>query len=507
MKIKLIATSDIHGYVSGHRYSNKEAVNQGVSRLVQQIEAEHDEHTLLIDNGDILQGSPMNYYHSLYEADSMHPMAKVLNYLQYDYYNLGNHDFNFGLDMLAQYQNDVNAICLSGNVLLHGKPIAPAYQIHDFGAVKIALIGAVTHFVPHWEKPEHIENMIFLDAYQFIKDTVMLIKNTQQVDGIVVVYHGGFENDLNTGEPTETHTGENQAYQICGVDGIDVLISGHQHRSIGQYVNGVYVTQTAHQASEAVCIEWDLDSRQIDSRFIYANQDEDVKTMQLIAQLEDKTQSWLDQPLGRLEQGDLLIHDAFAARFHKHPLVSFLNQVQFYFTNADCSAVALFNDAVGFSQEITMRDLVSTYVYPNTIVVLKMSKKQLLAYLEKCAEYFTVSNGVVGVSSSFSEPKPQHYNYDMVDGISYVIHADREVGHRIDSVLFKGKELLDDQFVSVAMSNYRASGGGDFTMVYECERIKEITMDMVECIAEYIRSHPVLKIQHIENIQVVGGKS
>lgn len=79
-----------------------------------------------------------------------------------------------------------------------------------------------------------------------------------------------------------------------------------------------------------------------------------------------------------------MIQDPTDARIHKHPLISFINQVQLYYASeAQLSSQALFNESVGFNQEITMRDLVSTYVFSNTMKALRMSGKTLKDYLER----------------------------------------------------------------------------------------------------------------------------
>jgi len=193
----------------------------------------------------------------------------------------------------------------------------------------------------------------------------------------------------------------------------------------------------------------------------------------------------------------------FEARVHKHPLVSFLNQVQLSVSKAQLSANALFNDAKGFRHEITMRDLVSTYVYPNTLVVLKMTGSILRRYIEKCAEYFDIKDSELCVAHRFVWPKPQHYNYDMVEGVDYVLDIRKPEGQRIVSLTYQGKEVQDEDEFTMVVSNYRAGGGGDFSMVKECEVVKTIQNDMVSCMAEYLSAYPELEVNHKENIKII----
>ena len=486
MKIKLLATSDVHGYVSPYSYSDRKLCMQGLARLSYHIASLRDKHTLLIDNGDSLQGSSLNYYHNLYEKDLMQPMAKALNYLNYDYYNLGNHDFNYGPDMLHQYMRDFNATCLTGNAFEYGQPLGKEYVIHRFNdSYSIALIGVVTQHIPVWESTENIKIIL--------------------LNGICVVYHGGHERHMETDEPTELLTNENLGWKMCHeIEGIDVLICGHQHRSYALFCNGVATLQPFENAKEMGVIEWDLDTQEKTVKLIKADADIYQELLKLIDEEEQRAQHWLDQPLGRLKEGNLLIQDPTGARIHKHPLISFINQVQLYYaTEAQLSSQALFNESVGFNQEITMRDLVSTYVFSNTMKALRMSGKTLKEYLEKTAEYFDAEDGKVVVSRSFYDPKPLHFNYEMVSGLDYTIKASNPIGSRIVEMSYQGKPVKEtDSFVMV-MSSYRSGGGGEFDMVKDCEVVQDIQKDMVDALAEYILAHPILEVNHTENIKVI----
>ena len=505
MKIRLLATADVHGVISPYQYSDRTLAQQGLARLAGHIHRLHDENTLLIDNGDVLEGCPLTFYHAQYEPDTHHPMADALNYLKYDYYNLGNHDFNYGYDMQHGYMEAVHAKCITGNITEHGKVVGAEYTIHEFDEThRIALIGVTTQHIPVWEHPEHIEHNTFENVFDYVKRTVAKIKETESVNGIVVVYHGGFEKDLETGVNTEAQTGENLGYKMCAeIDGIDVMITGHQHRSLATKCFDKVVTQTAYIGKELAVVEWDLDTHEITAELLKADQPIDENLMALFAEKEERVQTWLDEPLGIVKDGDLLIDDLFEARVHKHPLVSFLNQVQLHVSGAQLSANALFNDAKGFRHEITMRDLVSTYVYPNTLMVLKMPGNILKEYIEKCAEYFAINDGKLGVSHRFEWPKPQHYNYDMVEGVDYVLDIRKPEGQRLVSLTYQGKEVEDTDEFTMVVSNYRGGGGGNFDMVKKCEVIKTIQDDMVSCMAAYLKENPELVVNHRENIKII----
>src|SRR5690606_28950330 len=139
----------------------------------------------------------------------------------------------------------------------------------------------------------------------------------------------------------------------------------------------------------------------------------DESSLQLVYDYESDAQDWLDQPIGQVK-GNMTIDDPLKARLKDNALVEFINKVQLDVAKVSISATAFFNNVTkGFPSNITMRDIVSNYIYPNTLKVIRICGKDLKEALERSASYFMVENGEVIVNPSFTTPKPQHYNYDM----------------------------------------------------------------------------------------------
>ncbi len=503
MKVKLIVTSDIHGYIYPTDYTSKNQVADfGLARIVSAIKTFREEGPcIVIDNGDAFQSSPLISYTLKYK-DVPNPVSTIFNDMGLDLFNLGNHDFNYGTDVLFDYIDTIKAPLLTSNILYHDQPLGQT-KIIELNQKKIAFIGITTHYIPNWEHPQNIEGFTFVDAYTHLKKEVTNLQG--KVDFIIGVYHGGLERDPDTGEPTEWLTGENQGYEMTGIDGLDVLLTGHQHRSLITTINDVIVTQSGFKASEFVVVDIDLETHDIQATQMRAGDYEpDREVLAHLQALEAETQVWLDQPVGTIKDHDLLVHDEFQARLHKHPLISFLNHVQMDATGADLSCVALFNGALGFNQSITMRDLVSTYVYPNTLVVKAMTGAQLKAMMEHAAQYFDVDDqGRIKVTDRFAFPKPQHYNYDMFDGVTYTIKVSNPIGSRILDLKHKQQPVLDTDILSVVMSNYRAMGGGDYHMVLEAKTLFSGQAEMTQILADYFHKHSPVVVKHQENIRVI----
>jgi len=455
---------------------------------------------LVLDNGDILQGSPLlTYFHKALRKP--HLLSEVMNLIGIDYFNVGNHDFNYGSTILHQFLHDLKAPCLTSNILHDGKPLGQSH-LFDWEGHRIALIGSCTDYIPHWELPANITGMSFLDPITVITQEVHRLR--PQADVVIVLYHGGLERDPLTGQATEPLTGENVAYALAQIPGIDLLITGHQHRSIITTINKSLVTQCAYNAQEFAKVELCFDPELKLSGQLIRMKDypEDQAVLDLIKPTQDQTEVWLDQPITTLHGYDFRIRDPFEARLHKHPLVSLTNMIQLERSGAQLSGTSLFNDPVGFNPNVTTRDVVSTYIYPNTLVVKLINGIRLKAYLEKCAEYFIVTNGEIKVNPEYDSPKAQHFNYDMVDGINYTYKISNPIGHRVVELSYQGKAIMPDDVFSLVINNYRASGGGNFTMIVDCPTVSEINTDMTDILIQYLESHPDLKLSHQNNIKV-----
>ena len=491
----IICTSDVHGSISAYSYLDGALTQQGLSRYMSAVEEHRKQgNVIVVDNGDSLQGSPLMTYALKIQAKP-NPLAQTFNQIKVDYVNLGNHDFNYGEQALLNYLDDLDAICLTSNIRYKDHAIGQTV-VHRIDDEKVAFIGLCTDYIPNWEKPEHIKNFTFLDPIETLKNEISKL----DVDKIIVFYHGGLERDLMDGHPTEKLTGENVGYEILMTPGVDALFSGHQHRSIAQCVGTKPVLQCALNAQEYMLLDLASMEPKLCSMKDYPV---DMSIEQLIQPFDEQTQIWLDQELGQITGHDFKIHNAFQARLHKHPYVSFINQVQKEVTQADICGTALFNVAIGLDEVIHYRDLVLNYAYPNSLIVKQMTGKVLRLYLEQCADYFMVRDDQIIVNPLFDEPKPQHFNYDMLDGIEYTLKISNPVGERLVELSFKNKPVQDDAIFTVAMNNYRASGGGNFHMIPECPTVLEIQRDMTEIMAEYIQTKKIVTVDHHDNIHII----
>lgn len=291
---------------------------------------------------------------------------------------------------------------------------------------------------------------------------------------------------------------------------IDVLLTGHQHRQLSGTINNTTFIQTGMNGShlgvvniwfELINNKWNIISRESELLSV-TNIEASDNILKLNEELESETQKWLDSELGRLSSGDCLITDNLKDRLNKHPMVELINKVQIDASGVDISCTALGNTVKGFKEIITMRDVISTYIYPNTLVVLEVSGKDLVKALEKTAEFFVIVDRKIAINKDFTEPKLELYNYDMYDGINYTIDISKPFGSRISNVTYKNENISLEKRYQVVMNNYRAAGGGKYDMYANAKVIKTVERDMVDIIADYIKMKKVIELGNINNIKI-----
>ncbi|THF83521.1 bifunctional metallophosphatase/5'-nucleotidase [Cohnella fermenti] len=516
--LTVLYTTDVHGNALPHHYADNSPSPTGFARLAPLIRAErrrHD-HTLLLDNGDLIQGTPFTYYYSRFASDGPHPMISVLNELGYDAAVIGNHEFNYGMDLLNKAVRESRFPWMAANIVdaATGEPyFGKPYLLKEYPeGVRVAVLGLTTHYTPNWEHPRNLIGLVFKDACETAKIWVKRLKEEERADLVIVSYHGGFERNLDTGELTENETGENQGYRMCmEVPGIDILLTGHQHREIdGACINGVRIIQAGgmgmHLGMAEATLQWENRAWRVtgtESKLLHQGEFvPDPAVVELVSGVEEGTQRWLDQPIGFVE-GDMTIADPMKARLAEHPYIEFLNRVQMEAAEADISCTSLFDNwSPGFGSRITMREIVANYIYPNTLKVLRVSGQDIKDALERAAAYFEWTGSEARVSAGFSDPKPQHYNYDMWEGIEYELDIARPLGDRVVKLEQDGKPLDPAGEYDVAMNNYRAVGGGEYPMFKDKPVVRDITVDVSELLAGYILEKGTIKASVNRNWKV-----
>lgn len=490
-EFKIYYTSDTHGHINPVNYATKTSKEAGLIACSERFVK--DENTLIIDGGDTIQGSPFTMFTAKNNYPE-HPVATVLNAADYDFITLGNHDFNYGEEHLNNYLSTVNANCLCANV----KDATDTLPIGDFAVktlangLKIGIVGIVTDFVNVWEKPENIKNLTISDP--FVAAQAALSKMKNQVDVTICLYHGGFEADLETGVLLSKTT-ENVGYKIARELDFDLLLTAHQHMPIESLnLFGTHIVQPAANAVSFLEITATVDNGGVDfkSSFQLPDSGNSFGNYSELLRLEAEVQTWLDEPVGFLNQPLLPATKAQMA-LNGTPIADFFNQIQLEITGADISCTSLANEIKGFDAAVTVRDVVATYIYPNTLCTLEVPGAALATVLETVASYLEIgADGQPEVSQKFLHPKVEHFNFDYFAGLTYEADLRQPVGSRVLNVFVNGNALDVNKKYTVAMNNYRTTGVGGYEVYADCPLLKEEPVEISELIIGYLE-----KYQHV----------
>jgi 2',3'-cyclic-nucleotide 2'-phosphodiesterase/3'-nucleotidase len=488
-------TSDVHGFLFPTSYGDKEEKAMGLLNCVTNFKK--DSNTLIFDGGDTLQGSPMASYitaqgGALLESE---PLALVYNKAGYDAVVPGNHDFNFGYERLSHYYNALTGVCLCANVEDPRNELKLINsQIFTLGnGLRIGVTGVVTDYVNVWENPEHIKDIQITEAFQAAKKELSLLKD--HCDVTVCIYHGGYECDLITGEVLST-SGENVGYRILKELDYDILLTAHQHMPVsGRDLFGTHTLQVMPNAVQYAKLDITVSEGKtlVESMICPAGDHHEAEPYATLLPLEGEVQKWLDVSIGRFKE-PVLEKSKLDMAMYGSGIADFFNQIQLEYTGADISCVGLGNTPMSLPEHVTMRDLVRVYPFTNTLVVIAIDEAALKKALERCAEYFTLKDGIIEISEVFLHPKVEHYNYDYFAGITYEVDVREPVGSRVKEIRFEG-EPLNGRSLSLCMSDYRASGTGGYEVYKTCPVLKRLGAEVPELALDYLRKHPVVEIQ------------
>jgi 2',3'-cyclic-nucleotide 2'-phosphodiesterase/3'-nucleotidase len=538
--VVILSTTDMHGRIFPIDYYTNKYDNVGIAKVATVIKEARktDPNLLLLDSGDTIQGTPLEYFHNKRNNAPPDPMMLAMGALRYDAMAVGNHEYNFGLKVLEKARGEAKFPWLSANTYevgsdrTHYKP----YIVKEIEGVRIGVLGLTTPGIPNWENGPNYAGLDFHETISEAKKWVSILRQKEKVDVVVIAMHMGIEEDLRTGKPNPSQVpNENAAVAIARqVPGVDVILMGHTHRDVpsltinsefaitkivddksGEVSNrisreGVLLTQANRWASHVARVDLYLEKSDTGSWHIVAKQSRTIPVTEKtavdpeIAKLgepyDKETQAWLGRTIGQSPE-ELTAQDC---RFRDTAIIDLIHRAQLEAGKADVSLAACFNPQARIPLgPVTVREMAGLYEYENTLVTVELTGKQLKDALEHSARYFREYEPGKSLAELVDRNIPG-YNFDMAAGVTYELDVTKPIGQRIQNLKFKGQPLSPTEKLRVVTNNYRVNGGGGFTMYKDAPVVYRSSEEVRELIIDWVERNQTIPTKLDNNWRIVG---
>ncbi|MGD9900749.1 MAG: metallophosphoesterase, partial [Calditrichaceae bacterium] len=230
----ILQTTDVHGNIYPYDYFRDEPdENRGLAKIFTKVTEYRKKHpnVLLVDGGDLLQGTPMIYYFNKIETDVPNPMIFTMNYMGYDAFAVGNHDIEQGLFTYHRAQDQSDFPWLSANSLMpDGRTYFDPYTIIEYNGITIGIIGLTTPGIPMWLDKTLYPGITWTDMIETARDYAEMLR--PEVDVLVGLFHAGLNEDYSGAHTDDLGLPNENASRLVAeqVPLFDVVFAGHSHQ-------------------------------------------------------------------------------------------------------------------------------------------------------------------------------------------------------------------------------------------------------------------------------------
>jgi 2',3'-cyclic-nucleotide 2'-phosphodiesterase / 3'-nucleotidase len=481
----LLGTTDIHGTFFPYDFvENRESSSSlaSVSEYVNQVRKEGLQ-TILLDNGDILQGQPEVYYYNFVDTVSEHLCASMLNYMKYDAATAGNHDIEAGHQVYDRIMKDYNFPLLAANAVstVTGDPYFAPYTIIRRNGIKVAVMGLITPSVPNWLPPVLYSGMKFENMTETASKWMSEIE-AQNPDVIVGLFHSGWNDEVEAPVP-----GNSANSVVYNVPGFDIVFTGHDHSSMNKKVvnaigDTVLVINAGSRASNIARVDIFKAPKGNGNGKSFTFTGSLVKTseykpdsgfMAVFSAQYKATSEYVSRIIGVASEEI----SSRPALFGPSAFVDMIHTIQLDLTGADISFAAPLSFDVSIPKgDLRVADMFKLYRFENMLYKMSMKGSEIDGFLEHSARgwfstmdspddymlrYRSDESGVPVLSNGRLRLREPVYNFDSAAGIEYVIDLTKEAGNMVQiSALSDGRPFYSDSIYTVAINSYRGSGGG-----------------------------------------------
>ncbi|MFJ5370589.1 bifunctional 2',3'-cyclic-nucleotide 2'-phosphodiesterase/3'-nucleotidase, partial [Bosea sp. CER48] len=532
LKLRVLETTDLHVNVVPYDYFRDDPDDTvGLAKTANLIKAAQAEarNSLLFDNGDFLQGTALGdyiVYKKGLKAGDTHPMVAAMNALPYLCGTLGNHEFNYGLEFLEHGLGKAEFPMVCANVeRVGGGNLVDAWRLFEQSfedeagnrhVLQIGVIGFVPPQIMQWDKANIDGKLIATDIVDAAEKHLPDLLDAQP-DLVIALCHSGIAGGERRGME------ENAALHLSRVEGIDVILTGHQHLvfpggkafdgivgvdNIRGSLNGKPACQPGFWGSHLGIVDLELEKRgehwkiaefKVEAKPIYERTPDRKIVPKAIAEPgilsavkadHDATLNYMREPVGStaspINSYFALVADDASIQIVAEAQIAYAKPLMAQTRWKDLpilSAAAPFKSGgragPAFYTDIpagplALKNIADIYLYPNTVQIVKVTGADIREWLERSAGIFNRIDPAKSGEQPLINPAFPAFNFDVIDGVTYRIDVTQPsrydndgklvaaAAHRIRDLAFSGEPIDEQAEFLVVTNNYRASGGGNF---------------------------------------------
>ena len=485
VSLRILETTDIHTHLVNYDYYRDGASDTvGLAKVATLLKTARGEaeNMVLVDNGDLIQGNPLGDYMAKergLKKGEVHPVYKAMNLLGYDAANIGNHEFNYGLDFLATSLAGADFPYVSANIFVddgddnaeNDKPYFDPYVLLDREFVddngnthkaKVGVIGFVPPQVMQWDKANLAGKVISKDIVDMAKKYVPEMR-AKGADIVIAVPHSGFSTMERHGME------ENATYYLSEVKGIDAILFGHAHTVFPSEdfadvkgvdlakgtINGVAAVMPGFWGSHLGVIDlqlnvsddgtWSVVDSLSEARPIYQREGRDVTPLveadpDVVAAVKEEheaTIAYMREGVGTTAAPI----NSFFALVADDPSIQIVTNAQKWYlekllNGSEYDGIPILSAGAPFKAggrggpdyftdiaegKIALKNVADLYIYPNTVRAVLLNGDQVREWLEMSAGQFNQIDPNSSEEQPLINPDFPTYNYDVIDGVTYQI--------------------------------------------------------------------------------------
>ncbi|MBO7561742.1 MAG: bifunctional metallophosphatase/5'-nucleotidase [Bacteroidales bacterium] len=528
--LHILTTNDVHGswfdstYTDGNQKKSLFALSSIVNRFRDSV---GQDNVILIDAGDCLQGDNAPYYYNYIDTVTPHLFPRLVSYMKYDAVVVGNHDIETGhpvYDRVKRQLEELDIPFLGGNAIINDSEerYFQTSRIINRGGLKVAILGYTNPNMKAWLTESLWSGMHFESLIPLVQKDVDNIIEKEKPQVVIVAVHSG------TGDG-KLNSLESQGLDLLSsLKGVDFVVCSHDHRaytaekdSICLINSGSHAKNLGHGQIDLTVKGGKIVSKNLSAETIESDL-KDVDTAMRNAFRDDylKVKQFTLAEVGTLDK-EVKTRDALRGM---SPYINLVHTIGLEATGADISIAApLTYNKVIDAGTLVYNDLFSFYPYENQLFVITMTGKQIKDYLEASYEDWITTDDPDHLLKIQKKEDPRNnqevwsfvnrsYNFDSAAGIYYNVDIEKPAGERIRILsMADGTPFDPEKTYKVAMTSYRASGGGGLLQKagIDTDKIDDITVERYpeyrEILYQYLKKNKAIKINKISNRNVIGG--